>query len=431
MRVSLDQSLRNLGTDYVDLYLVHNPRAGRLRQVWASLLELRDAGKIRCLGVSNFGVCQLEGMRAAVLELPEVNQIEVHCWRQLPEVVEYHRRHGIATMCLAPMARGKMFGKSDLAQLATELGKTKAQVAIRWSLQKGYVPIPFSSKLQRIRENAADGFDLSEGHMSRIAALDTGFMSCRGCSPNHTIPWELVADGFPHPAVAFRQSLDKYLATHSYLGVQAGATLEDYKKHAEIAGVEKCAEIAGEAGDLDAVTIRNPPRENRTYSSFVLDMSELGSSEAWTAAHNTIDQWVQIDLGLVEYVSGIRIQKRADDDNEYVTQVEVEVSEDGNTWLPIGEVPFDLTYERGDKSDVVFSQSVHARFVVVKVRKWNQHISMRVGVLSPAMPNLIRWYRNVAALKSRFSNYDHYGNPLPLGELPASSATPWDSSGRR
>lgn len=199
VRSSLTESLRNLGSSYVDLYLIHNPRAGRIKEVWALLLELRDQGLARAVGVSNFGIGQLEGIRQAGLEMPEVNQIEVHCWRQLPEVVEYHRQHGIATMCMAPLARGRMFGRSDLATLARELGRTEAEVAIRWSLQSGFIPIPKSINTERILTNAADGFSLSEQHMERIRKLDTGFLSCTMASPCHLLAWELVAEGIPHP----------------------------------------------------------------------------------------------------------------------------------------------------------------------------------------------------------------------------------------
>eukprot|EP00747_Dinoflagellata_sp_TGD_P166872 gnl/TRDRNA2_/TRDRNA2_190349_c0_seq1.p1 gnl/TRDRNA2_/TRDRNA2_190349_c0~~gnl/TRDRNA2_/TRDRNA2_190349_c0_seq1.p1 ORF type:complete len:441 (+),score=64.10 gnl/TRDRNA2_/TRDRNA2_190349_c0_seq1:80-1402(+) len=196
---SLKESLKNLGTNYVDLYLIHNPRAGRIKEVWSQLLRLRDQGLARVVGVSNFGIGQLEGIREAGLEMPEVNQIEVHCWRQLPEVVEYHQRHGIATMCMAPLARGRMFGRSDLAVIAKELGYEEAAVAIRWCLQKGYIPIPKSINPQRIVSNAAEGFDLSEKTMARIQRLDSGYLSCTMASPCHEMAWSMVSDSIPHP----------------------------------------------------------------------------------------------------------------------------------------------------------------------------------------------------------------------------------------
>eukprot|EP00929_Paragymnodinium_shiwhaense_P057056 TRINITY_DN28556_c0_g1_i1.p1 TRINITY_DN28556_c0_g1~~TRINITY_DN28556_c0_g1_i1.p1 ORF type:complete len:437 (-),score=94.94 TRINITY_DN28556_c0_g1_i1:200-1510(-) len=201
VRASLMESLKNLGTNYVDLYLVHNPRAGKIKTVWKQLLELREQGLIRALGVSNFGPQQLEGMRLAGLEMPEVNQIEVHPWRQLPETVAYHEKHGIATMCMAPLARGQMFGRTDLAAIARDMGRTEAEVVVRWCLQKGYIPIPKSIQPERIVLNAANGFDLSEKVMARIAKLDTNYMSCKVASPCCDLEWELLADDIPDPSL--------------------------------------------------------------------------------------------------------------------------------------------------------------------------------------------------------------------------------------
>lgn len=201
VRWSLAESLKNLATNYVDLYLIHNPRAGRIKQVWPLLLEMRDRGLIRVAGVSNFGVAQLEGMRRDGLELPEVNQIEVHCWRQLPEVIAYHQQHGIATMCMAPLARGQLFGQTELVAIASQLGRSEAEVAIRWSLQRGFIPIPKSIRPERIRENTAQGFDLSPQQMARIERLDCTYMSCKVASPCHELPWDMVADSIPDPSV--------------------------------------------------------------------------------------------------------------------------------------------------------------------------------------------------------------------------------------
>jgi len=93
VRSSLEDSLRNLKSECIDLYLLQSPRGGMISKVWTQLLALRDAGLIRAVGVSNFGIQQLEGMRMSGLELPEVNQVEVHCWRQMQDLTAYHRTH--------------------------------------------------------------------------------------------------------------------------------------------------------------------------------------------------------------------------------------------------------------------------------------------------------------------------------------------------
>lgn len=92
-----------------------------------------------------------------------------------------------------------MFGRSDLTKMAQEMGRTEAEVAIRWSLQKGYIPIPKSINPERILLNMADGFDLTKRQMERIEQLDTGFMSCTMASPCHELSWQLVADSIPDP----------------------------------------------------------------------------------------------------------------------------------------------------------------------------------------------------------------------------------------
>eukprot|EP00435_Cladocopium_sp_Y103_P016904 s96_g4.t1 len=197
VQASLENSLSNLDCSCIDLYLLQSPRGGKIKEVWSKLIELRDQGLIRALGVSNFGAGQLEGMRLCGLELPQVNQVEIHCWRQLPDLSEYHRKNGIATMCMAPLARGEMFGKTDVAAIAEELGVTEAAVAVRWCMQMGYIPIPRSVKPFHIRENLASGFELTTSHMERIQKVDTNYIACRKASPCCELPWDAISDSIP------------------------------------------------------------------------------------------------------------------------------------------------------------------------------------------------------------------------------------------
>lgn len=197
VQASLENSLSNLDCSCIDLYLLQSPRGGKIKEVWSKLIELRDQGLIRALGVSNFGAGQLEGMRLSGLELPQVNQVEIHCWRQLPDLAEYHRKNGIATMCMAPLARGEMFGKTDVAAIAEELGVTEAAVAARWCMQMGYIPIPRSVQPLHIRENLASGFELTTSHMERIQKVDTNYIACRKASPCCELPWDAISDSIP------------------------------------------------------------------------------------------------------------------------------------------------------------------------------------------------------------------------------------------
>jgi len=195
VRQALSASLKRLGLDYIDLYLIHSPKGGHLIEIWDAMLAVRDAGLARAVGVSNFGITHLQGLKAAGREMPEVNQIELHCWLQQKEIVEYHKREGIVTMAYSPLAEGTKFRKTKLASLARQIGRTEAQIAIRWSLQSGYVAIPKTVRSVRIRENAVDDFELSDAHMASIADLDCNHRCVPRASSAMGLPWDLLAQG--------------------------------------------------------------------------------------------------------------------------------------------------------------------------------------------------------------------------------------------
>ena len=100
---SIKESLEKLGTDYVDLFLIHNPRGENCLETWAAMLEVKAAGQARAVGVSNFGVAHLKMLKAEGLEMPEVNQVEPHPWHQQRLLVDYHATEGIATMVRPPL----------------------------------------------------------------------------------------------------------------------------------------------------------------------------------------------------------------------------------------------------------------------------------------------------------------------------------------
>lgn len=252
VRSSLEDSLRNLKCDCIDLYLLQSPRGGMISKVWTQLLALRDAGLIRAVGVSNFGVQQLEGMRISGLELPEVNQVEVHCWRQMHELTAYHRKHRIATMQMAPLARGEMFNKTDVANIAREVGCSEAAVAVRWSMQMGFIPLPRSVRPDRIRENSAAGVTLTECQMERIARVDLNYTSCTKASPCSRLPWPAVAEQIPDKAMwdeskqrkaeaaKFRQERSKERAQKAVMKMQRQLAAQ-----AEVAARRRSAKEAG------------------------------------------------------------------------------------------------------------------------------------------------------------------------------------------
>jgi len=174
VRDALASSLSRLGTDYIDLYLVHSPAGGSIIETWEAMLQLRALGLAKAVGVSNFGTQQLQCLAMEGCELPEVNQIELHFALQQRETVAYCKQHGIAVMAYSPLARGRLFGSTALEGIASRRGRTEAEVAIRWCLQKGYVTIPKSKNVARIESNAALGFSLSDSEMSKINALNCG-----------------------------------------------------------------------------------------------------------------------------------------------------------------------------------------------------------------------------------------------------------------
>ncbi|KAK4702367.1 hypothetical protein P7C70_g3856, partial [Phenoliferia sp. Uapishka_3] len=161
-----------------DLYLLHDPTAGPEKRVeaWRVLERAVSEGKLLAIGVSNFSDVHLEELKASGVKLtPEVNQIELHPWCQQKKIVEYCRAKGIIVQAYCPLVRGLRMNDPVLQSICQKTGKTEAQVLIRWSLQKGFVPLPKSDTPSRIRENAdVFNFELDEDSMQKLDALDLG-----------------------------------------------------------------------------------------------------------------------------------------------------------------------------------------------------------------------------------------------------------------
>lgn len=169
-RASVMDSLQKLGLEYVDLVLVHWPVAdnGTFVECYETLLELQSEGVIRSVGVANFYPEVLDKLPSA----PAVNQIELHPAFPQEEQLADDTRRGILTQAWSPIGRARYFEGSPLADIADELGKTPAQVTLRWHLQRGVIAIPKSATPERIRENfEITDFELSDDHMHRIAEM--------------------------------------------------------------------------------------------------------------------------------------------------------------------------------------------------------------------------------------------------------------------
>jgi methylglyoxal/glyoxal reductase len=150
-----DRSLRALGLEYVDLYLIHWPRSDRRVETWKALERLLDEGKARAIGVSNYLPRHLDELLASSSVVPAIDQVEFSPFLYQKELLSYARSRGMVLEAFSPLTRGRKLGDPRLLALAQEYGRSPAQMLIRWVLQKGLVAIPKSIDPGRLRENAS------------------------------------------------------------------------------------------------------------------------------------------------------------------------------------------------------------------------------------------------------------------------------------
>jgi len=169
---AMDESLRKLGLAYVDLYLIHWPVAGsdRYLDAWRAMVAMKEDGRARSIGVSNFTQAQLQRLIDETGVVPAVNQVELHPGFAQRELRAFHAEHGIATESWSPLGQGSSLQHPVIAGIAGRHGKTAAQVVLRWHLQNGLIVIPKSVTPERIRANI-DVFDF-ELSAEDIAAID-------------------------------------------------------------------------------------------------------------------------------------------------------------------------------------------------------------------------------------------------------------------
>ncbi|KAF5111286.1 hypothetical protein DV452_004410 [Geotrichum candidum] len=158
------QTDRNL--EYIDLVLIHNPVTSREKRLgtWKALQEGLKTGKIKSIGVSNYGIPHLEELFnwEGQTITPAVNQLELHPWLQRTELVEYLRNKNIVPVAYSPLTRGQRFNDPKLVELTKRYNKSPAQILVKWSIQAGFVPLPKSTHPQRIKDNIdIDDFELS------------------------------------------------------------------------------------------------------------------------------------------------------------------------------------------------------------------------------------------------------------------------------
>jgi diketogulonate reductase-like aldo/keto reductase len=175
---SLEKSLRKLGFDYVDLYLIHYPVRER-RRSWRALEALRATGKARSIGVSNFTIGHLAELLAESDTVPAVNQVELHPYLYQRELADFCEAKGIVIEAYSPLTHGKRLKDRKLVAVANRYSKSPAQILIRWALQHEWVVIPKSADRRRIFENAdVFDFEIASDDMRLLDGFNEDLRTC-------------------------------------------------------------------------------------------------------------------------------------------------------------------------------------------------------------------------------------------------------------
>jgi 2,5-diketo-D-gluconate reductase A len=188
-RAAMDETLSQLGLDHVDLFLIHWPLPtlydGDYVSTWKVMEEFKADGRARSIGVSNFQVDHLKKLAAETDTVPAVNQIELHPYLLNDEVRSYGESQGIATEAWSPIAQGGVLDDPVITEIAAAVGRTPAQVVLRWHIQRDSIVFPKSNTPERIEENfALFDFELDDDAMSQISGLDRGEDGRTGPNPD-------------------------------------------------------------------------------------------------------------------------------------------------------------------------------------------------------------------------------------------------------
>jgi 2,5-diketo-D-gluconate reductase A len=188
-RRAFEETLSALGFDFVDLFLIHWPLptlyGGDFVSTWKTLEEFKQDGRARSIGLSNFQVEHLKRLEDEADVTPAVNQIELHPYFQNAEVSRYGQERGIATEAWSPIAQGAVLGDEVITGIAERLGRTPAQVVLRWHIQRDHIVFPKSTTPERIEENfELFDFELSAEDVEQINALDRGEQGRIGPNPD-------------------------------------------------------------------------------------------------------------------------------------------------------------------------------------------------------------------------------------------------------
>ncbi len=179
---AFDKSMEQLGLEYMDLYLVHYPVPEKRLDTWRAMEKIRESGRCRSIGVSNYMSWHLEELLANANTPPVLNQIEMHpfCFgNKRRESIDLCREKNIVVQCYCPLVRARRLEDPVLQKLAEKYGKTTAQILIRWALEEGFSVIPKSSKQHRIHENAeVFDFAFTPEELAEVSGLNEDFIVC-------------------------------------------------------------------------------------------------------------------------------------------------------------------------------------------------------------------------------------------------------------
>ena len=186
-----EKSLARLDCDYMDLYLIHWPLKDKRNESWRAFIELQKRGLCKSIGVSNFTKNNLVELEDKFEIVPAVNQVEFHPYYYQRDLLDYCNSKNILIEAYSPLVHGKKMDEERLVAISEEIGKTPAQVLIRWAMQRGLVVLPKSVNENRIIENfEVFDFELSESLMGRLDNLDGAFVTC--WDPNNPPPYAPV-----------------------------------------------------------------------------------------------------------------------------------------------------------------------------------------------------------------------------------------------
>jgi diketogulonate reductase-like aldo/keto reductase len=176
---SFTKSLENLRTDYVDLLLLHFPVSVARKRAWKVLEQIYAAGQAKSIGVSNYTVRHLEGLKKYADVTPAVNQVELHVFLQQPELLDYCRANNIVVEAYSPLAHAKALHEPFLNELAKKYNKTPAQIMLHWLVQQDLVILPKSVTPARIKQNIeVFDFEIEPDDMEKLKTLESNLRTC-------------------------------------------------------------------------------------------------------------------------------------------------------------------------------------------------------------------------------------------------------------